>query len=262
MKFKNMAIGLALLASTPIVAKNVTEQTTCANEAKITNFLAKKHVRGCKDTCSKTYRNLDAFSRIYLEINSADVEYRQNPVGETIVKVEVSENLSDLVEVTSREGELVVRYKDKYEDVKVHNSHLKIVVCSPSLSSITIYGRANVTLRGVVCCDSLYFDIYGLVDVEAHSLVCEYVSVNSSGIGDVELAGTAKHAHLSLEGCGEISTERLLCQYVNASINGVGNIDCYATDNLAVSVDGIGRVSYSGTPKVTKEGYIKHVKHK
>lgn len=262
MKFKNLVIGIALSASIPVVAKDVTEQTTCANEAKITNFLATKHVRGCKNTCSKTYRDLDAFSRIYLEMNSADVEYRQNLKGETVVKVEVPENLSDLVEITSRKGQLVVCNKDKYEDVQVHNSHMKVVVCSPSLSSVTIYGRANVTLRGTVCCDSLCLNINGLVDVDAHSLICEYVSVNSSGIGDIELAGTAKHAHLSLDGCGGINTERLMCQYVNASINGVGNIDCYATDSLAISVDGIGRVSYSGTPRVSKEGCIKRVKRK
>lgn len=262
MRTKDMIAGMALLASMPAVARNVAEQTECENEARITKFFSSKHLRGCKDTCSRTYRNLDAFSRIYLEVNFADVEYRQSAEGETVVEVEVAENLSDLVEVTSRNGELVVCYNDKYEDVQVHKSHLKVVVINPCLSNVTIYGRANMTLRGTVRCESLCFDIYGLVDVDAHSLACDYVSVSCHGMNDVKLAGTAKRADLNLEGCGGISSEKLLCQHVDTSIGGIGNIDCYASENLKVSVSGIGVVSYSGTPRVTKEGSIKRVKRK
>lgn len=258
MKTKNMIVCMALLVAMPAMAKeSITAQASDANGSVVMSLLGIKRVKGSDNTCTMTLKHVEAFDRIDLKV-SADVEYRQSTDGKTGVTVTVAENLADLVEVTSRNGRLTVSYTSKYKNLVISNSRLKIVASSPSLSAVTISSSGDVELKGDVRSESLSLTINGSGDIDARSLICNYVSVDINGSGDVDLAGKAERASLNINGSGDIDSEKLLCRQINASVNGSGDIDCYAAEELNACVNGSGEITYSGRPKVTGN----RVKHK
>lgn len=227
-------------------------------------------------TPSKKYitqevKNVTDFNSIRV-LGSPDIEYRQSSDSKTTVYIYGSDNLVDLLEVTTENGVLQVKMK---EGVKILSGErrLKVIASSSSLVQVDVRGSADVDLKGTIQGNSLQLNIFGSGDIEAENLQVTHISntlkgsgdiklknvkaaninVEVNGSGDVEIKGETQQAVLALRGSGDITANKLIAVHVSANIAGSGDIECYASQQLDAVVNGSGDIEYEGNPSVVNK---------
>lgn len=224
-----------------------------------------------KKYITKELNNVSNFSSIEV-LGSPDVEYRQSNGSQTKVSIYGSDNLVDLLDVSTVNGVLKVNIK---KGVKILSGErrLKVIASSPSLNQVEIKGSADVYLKGTIKGADLNLNITGSGDIEAENL--QYTNLSSfvkgsgdidlknvkattvrtivSGSGDVDIKGSTQWATLTVNGSGDISAEKLTATEVVATVAGSGDITCYASKKLDAKVSGSGDIEYKGSPSVVNK---------
>ena len=226
-----------------------------------------------KKYITKELNNVSNFSSIKV-LGSTDVEYRQSSGSKTEISIYGSDNLVDLLEVSTANGVLQVNIK---KGVKILSGErrLKVIASSPSLDEVDIKGSADVYLKGTIKGVDLTLNITGSGDIEAENL--QYTNLSAyikgsgdidvknvkgttvktivSGSGDVKMKGSTQTAMLTVNGSGDISADKLTATNVVATVSGSGDISCYASKQLDAKASGSGDIEYKGSPSiVNKQG--------
>ena len=165
-----------------------------------------------KKYITKELNNVSNFSSIKV-LGSTDVEYRQSSGSKTEISIYGSDNLVDLLEVSTANGVLQVNIK---KGVKILSGErrLKVIASSPSLDEVDIKGSADVYLKGTI---------------------------------------KGADLTLNITGSGDISAEKLAATNVVATVAGSGDIVCYASRQLDARVSGSGDIEYKGSPSVVNK---------
>ena len=224
-----------------------------------------------KKYITKELNNVSNFSSIKV-LGSTDVEYRQSSGSKTEISIYGSDNLVDLLEVSTANGVLQVNIK---KGVKILSGErrLKVIASSPSLDEVDIKGSADVYLKGTIKGADLTLNITGSGDIEAENL--QYANIFAlvkgsgdidlknvkattvlsevNGSGDINMKGSAQKATLTVNGSGDISAEKLAATNVVATVAGSGDIVCYASRQLDARVSGSGDIEYKGSPSVVNK---------
>ncbi len=226
-----------------------------------------------KKYITKEVKNVSEFHSIEV-LGSPDVEYRQSKDSKTAVSIYSSDNLVDLVEVSTVDGVLLVNIKHGV-NIRGDVRRLVVIASSPSLKQVDIKGSSDVFLKGIIKGESLQLNVKGSGDIDADNLEFTHVFASIKGSGDIDLKnvkatnvnmqvngsgdvnvkGSALQATLTVRGSGDIVADKLLATHTIATIAGSGDIDCYASQQLDAKVQGSGDIDYKGHPSVVnKEG--------
>ena len=145
---------------------NVTSMLVMLMFMCITSMQAQS-ITPSKKYITKELNNVSNFSSIRV-LGSPDVEYRQSSDSKTTVSIYGSDNLVDLLEVSTVNGVLQVNIK---KGVKILSGErrLKVIASSPSLDDVDIKGSADVYLKGTLKGADLNLNITGSGDIEAES---------------------------------------------------------------------------------------------
>lgn len=230
-KVTSMLVVLMFLLVTGIQAQTVTP--------------SKKYI-------TKELNNVSNFSSIRV-LGSPDVEYRQSNGSKTTVSIYGSDNLVDLLEVSTVNGVLQVNIK---KGVKILSGErrLKVIASSPSLNQVDIKGSADVYLKGTIKGNDLNLNIAGSGDIEAENLQYANIFALVKGSGDIDLKNVKATTVMSeVNGFGDISAEKLAATNVVATVAGSGDIVCYASRQLDARVSGSGDIEYKGSPSVVNK---------
>ncbi|KAA4069931.1 DUF2807 domain-containing protein [Bacteroides ovatus] len=192
---------------------NVTSMLVMLMFMCITSMQAQS-ITPSKKYITKELNNVSNFSSIRV-LGSPDVEYRQSSDSKTTVSIYGSDNLVDLLEVSTVNGVLQVNIK---KGVKILSGErrLKVIASSPSLDDVDIKGSADVYLKGTL---------------------------------------KGADLNLNITGSGDISADKLTATNVVATVSGSGDISCYASKQLDAKASGSGDIEYKGSPSiVNKQG--------
>lgn len=217
---------------------NVTSMLVMLMFMCITSMQAQS-ITPSKKYITKELNNVSNFSSIRV-LGSPDVEYRQSSDSKTTVSIYGSDNLVDLLEVSTVNGVLQVNIK---KGVKILSGErrLKVIASSPSLDDVDIKGSADVYLKGTLKGADLNLNITGSGDIEAENL--QYTNLSAfikgsgdidvknvkattvktivSGSGDVKMKGSTQTAMLTVNGSGDISADKLTATNANLRIRSV-----------------------------------------
>lgn len=231
-----------------------------------------------KKYITRELKNMSDFNTIRV-LGSPDVEYTQSNGNQVKVALYGSDNLLDLLEVTTQNGVLRVNMKSGV-NITSGERRLKVIVSSPALKQVDIQGSSDLTLKGSVKGADLNLTIAGSGDIKAEKLAytnitatvkgsgdinlknitVTNINVDVMGSGDVNVVGSAQKAVLTVKGSGDIEAEKLVAAHVIANVAGSGDIDCYASKQLDAKVAGSGDITYKGKPAVVnKEGRKKQI---
>lgn len=163
---------------------NVTSMLVMLMFMCITSMQAQS-ITPSKKYITKELNNVSNFSSIRV-LGSPDVEYRQNSDSKTTVSIYGSDNLVDLLEVSTVNGVLQVNIK---KGVKILSGErrLKVIASSPSLDDVDIKGSADVYLKGTLKGADLNLNITGSGDIEAENLQYTNLSAFIKGSGDIDV---------------------------------------------------------------------------
>lgn len=181
-----------------------------------------------------------------------DIVYTQKADKKPYLLLEIDENLIDDVSVRVEDGKLTIK-----ETQKINPKHYKIYTNSTSLSEISASGINNIVLKDSIYSENLRITSSGVGLIDAQNLHCSNLSVDMSGVADINLAGETSNSQMSVSGKANINAYELKAKNADCSISGMGHIHVYASEKLAARVSGIGKIRYKGEPKeknVSKSG--------
>jgi Putative auto-transporter adhesin, head GIN domain len=194
-------------------------------------------------TTTDDFRNVSAFTGVASYI-AGDVEWK---LGEKY-GAQISAPSDILSYLTTEVNGDILEIKTS-ENIK-YNSKVKIVVTSPELRLIAMYGSGNFSALSDVNRNSLKIELAGSGEIEVHHMEVEDLKAKLSGSGNINLGGNAKQVDLSLTGSGNLDAEKLKAANANIDISGSGNASCGVEKSLNADISGSGNIRYSGNPQV------------
>ena len=149
----------------------------------------------------------------------------QKPAG---FEIEADDNILPLIKTEVRDGTLFVSNDQEYHSSK--SPTLRITL--PELLSVANRGAGEVRIN----------------DANSNDL-----RIESTGAASIDAAGKAKSVTISTTGAGNLDTSKVTAEKAKVHISGAANVDVYASDQLDVTISGVGSVTYSGNPKTVNK---------
>jgi hypothetical protein len=144
------------------------------------------------------------------------------------VEIQADDNLLPLVEAEVRDGVLHVDTKENYHSHKLITLRISV----QDLNHITISGAGTAHITGIKN---------------------DKFELNSTGAAKMDISGETKEVTLSNSGAGLIDAHSLRAAKADVKLSGAGQVEVFASDQLDVNISGVGRVKYSGQPKVVNK---------
>lgn len=145
-----------------------------------------------------------------------------NP-GNCETSVSAQENLLPLLETAVVNGTLYISFGSHVIET---DSTIRIDISSPEVQELTFSGSGSVVSN------------LGIA------------SINLPGNGDITCVGETEQVSVRLSGTGAINLDEMTSRKAQVKITGNGNVSLHVTDNLDVTIQGLGVVYYSGTPQI------------
>ncbi len=117
-----------------------------------------------------------------------------------------------------------------------------------TLSSIELDGFVNVNGEGDINCGTLSLISSGVSNIVFGIKSAEAVSIESSGVGTIELSGETNTLDLRNDGVGKVLLKTLKAANVSVYSDGVGTCEVWATETLNATLSGVGSILYRGDP--------------
>jgi len=143
-------------------------------------------------------------------------------------EIEGDDNLLPLIKTDVNDGALRIHSDTQYNASKP----IAIRISVANLEKFTCSGAGDIHISGVKN---------------------DQLILSNTGAANLEAAGETKFVDIKSSGAGNIETEKLHAERARISVSGAANIDVYASQQLDVSVSGIGSVTYSGNPPVVNK---------
>ena len=93
----------------------------------------------------------------------------------------------------------------------------------------------------------------GAADIQVANVKNDQLTISWQGAGRIEAAGDTKFVQISSTGAGKIDTGKLRAERAKVSVTGAAQVDVYASQQLDVTVSGVGQVTYAGNPPVVNK---------
>jgi len=167
----------------------------------------------------KSFKSIDTTGAYEVEVAC------QKPAS---FEIEADDNILPLITTEVRDGVLYVNSKERYNPSKA----VALRITIPELTAVTSSGAGDIKIT------------------DANS---DDLKIESTGAASVNASGKAKSITVSSTGAGDIVTSRLQAAKAKVTVSGAASINVFASDQLDVSVSGVGSVTYSGNPKTVNK---------
>jgi hypothetical protein len=143
-------------------------------------------------------------------------------------EIEADDNILPLIKTEVRDGVLYVSNQQRYNSAKA----VALRISLPELISVSSRGAGEITVQ----------------DANGDNL-----KIESTGAASIKASGKVKSATISSTGAGDIDASRLQAEKARVTVTGAASVNVDVTEQLDVSVSGVGSVSYSGNPKTVNK---------
>ena len=213
-----------------------------------------------------TEMTVSSFEKINVS-GSAEVRFHASQ-GQRVV-VTVDSNLSDYVDIFTRNRELNIRLKNRGS---YSFTRFLVDVYCPVLTGVSMSGSGSFTgmdkivatsfetnisgsgkTEGTIECDNFSAKISGSGETN-YSLICNNLTADISGSGEITVTGTGRDSNIKISGSGDFNGIDFKTNNVSAQISGSGNVNIWVLDYLKANISGSGSVRYRGTPRIDYSG--------
>jgi hypothetical protein len=156
-------------------------------------------------------------------------------------RLEIDQTGSESLSITADDNFL------PYIETRVRGSKLII-----SIQDNTTFNDVTDLVYHVTAKTIENLELDGAGDIQVNNLDTEEWQVNLDGGGNINVAGKVTRQEVEINGLGLYNAEDLSCQEAAVQQNGAGMIVVQVSDQLDVTIDGVGSVEYIGDPTVTQ----------
>lgn len=143
-------------------------------------------------------------------------------------EIEADDNILPLIKTAVRDGVLYVTSEKSYNP----STPVTLRISLPEVIAISSRGAGEITVQ----------------DAKSDDL-----KIDSTGAASIKAAGKVSSVTISSTGAGDIDSSRLQAQKARVTVAGAASVNVYATEQLDVSVSGVGSVTYSGNPRTVNK---------
>ena len=176
-------------------------------------------VRKAEKRDLQAFKAIDTTGAYEVEVNC------QKPAS---FEIEADDNILPLIKTEVRDGVLYVSNEKRYNSRK----SVALRISLPELVAISSRGAGEITIQ------------------DANS---DNLKIESTGAASVRAVGKVKNATISSMGAGDIDATRLQAEKARVTVAGAASVNVYVTEQLDVSVSGVGSVTYGGNPKTVNK---------
>jgi hypothetical protein len=194
-------------------------------------------------------KNLTGVTRLQLDgvfnltITQSDQESIEVVGDESMIKKLLIDQDGDLLTL-SMEEDLGDNFFDKNE--------LRINLSLKDLKELKYDGVGNVKTKGTFKVGDVRLIGSGVGNLEL-DLDAQQIDADFDMVGNINLEGKANKAFFTNNGVGNLDASKLIVKDMEINSSGIGNVEVHCTGDLSLVVDGIGKVSYSGNPRILKK---------
>jgi hypothetical protein len=168
------------------------------------------------------------------------------------IRVEGPEGLIDKLVIDQQGDLLVLEMEKEIGGFNFNKGDFKITLSLKNIEELQYDGVGNVKTNGTFKVDTLRIKGNGVgnlkLDLEANQLNADFDMV-----GNIDLKGSATRAFFTNNGVGNLDASQFRVQDLDLISSGIGKAEVFCEGNLSLEVDGIGKVSYTGNPKIIKK---------
>jgi hypothetical protein len=185
---------------------------------------------------------------------AATVQIRSG--GAFAVRADGDDDLIRRLDVRVRQGTLVIAWLPDQAPHNMRNQRLNITVTMPRVAGASVSGAGTI---GVDRADAPSFAgrVGGAGTLRIGMLKVGQASLDVSGTGSLEAAGTADRLVMHLTGVGSIKAGTLTARAGLIDMSGTGSVTARVNGPVEVKLSGLGSVSVLGQPQcvVRKSGW-------
>ena len=192
-------------------------------------------------------KSVSPFESIHVS-GSAVVVFHESQ--EYRVAVTVDSNLNEYIRVYSEDN--VLKISTQREKRCVFTQFKVDVYCS-GISNLSISGAARFECGDPIITSSFKTIISGAGKITG-TIECDTFTANISGAAQIMLAGSCNDLDLSLSGAGTFAGDDFKTNNAAVNISGTANVDLWVLEHLNARVNGTGKITYRGDPKIDFTG--------
>jgi len=167
----------------------------------------------------------------------------------TSLEVEAEENIINALKIETTGNKL---------NIGIKRGYFNIIPTKDIIFRLTVMDldKIDLTGAGALVCDSfatekLSIDSSGLGSIDM-DMAAEDLEVSISGAGKVSIAGKVDTQKISISGVGSYSSKDLISRVCEIDISGAGKAAVNVTETLDITMSGVGNVEYIGNPSISQ----------
>jgi len=191
-------------------------------------------------------RSVSSFDK--LKLNGVMNVYLNQGNSEFVV-VEADKNIISYVETKVKGNSLHIQTK---EDVEIKKStKLNVYVTFKNIDKLELNGVGNVESENQLKLNDLTIINSGVGNLKLN-LDCEELNLDMNAVGNSTLIGRVNNAAIDHNGVGNLKAFDLTTNVMNIQSNGIGNSEVSSDDEIYITLNGMGNVSYKGNAVVLR----------
>jgi hypothetical protein len=175
---------------------------------------------------------------------------------EESLRIESHPDVMERITSEVKDGELILGLKggflDKFSDFlssSLSGYQITFHLGVKQLRGLSIFG-AGRAIADEISADELKLKLSGAGSINIRGLSTENLLVDLPGTGKIELAGKALAQRVTISGAGGYIARKLESKVSKVKLSGAGKGILWVTDDLDISISGLGSVDYYGSPKL------------
>ncbi|MEA2071383.1 MAG: DUF2807 domain-containing protein [Asgard group archaeon] len=200
-------------------------------------------------------REIQNFSNIIVkEHQEAEIIITQG--RREALTIEAPKDIIARIESYVKAGTLIIKTKgtllQKMQDALtsgISRKQIKYIIQVRKLSNMELTGLIHANISNLKA-KNLSVKFNGAGKVQFENLNSKFLSVTLLNIGEMILSGKAKEQIVTINGSGVYDASELVSQITKVDVKGIGKGIIWTKKHLDVSIKGIGKVSYFGSPEV------------
>jgi len=165
------------------------------------------------------------------------------------VKIEADDNLQSLFEVSNDGDQLVIKMKDNQNFDSDHK--LKVYISFNKLKKLSIRTVGSVSSTESLNFDDISIESKGVGPVDL-KMTAQKANIENTGVGTMKLQGKADIAIIKNTGVGSIQAGDFVVQTMDITNTGVGHSEVNAEKEIKVKDSFLGKVKNKGAAAVKK----------
>lgn len=158
-----------------------------------------------------------------------------------------NEDLFDDIKIKRNQNEVDI----KLDQSLLSYSRVSLYITFKTLENLRIEGGVNMKTNGYLDLNNLTVNIEGGANVDLY-LKADKVKIYGEGGFLFELNGVTNALDITIKGAGHVDADELKTKNVSFTTAGFGTGTVYATESINAKIEGVGKLSYKGNPKVTQ----------